>query len=156
MMMTSAAQAGKCHSQQCCVSAAPCVSDCNPCATVACKPACKTVERTVMVPEMVTEVRKVNCTAYRTETRQRDVTIYEKVPEIKEVEHSYTVMVPEVRTRSGRLHKRHIRSMCLIMNQKPESARLRKLSGRMLSRNTWSTFPTPKNGQQPARFKKWS
>jgi hypothetical protein len=98
-MVTSAAEASKCRSQQCCVSAAPCQTGCNPCATVVCRPKYKTVEQTVMVPQMVTEVRKVNCTAYRMETRQRDVTVCKRVPETKEITQNYTVYIPEQRTR---------------------------------------------------------
>lgn len=77
----------------------------GPCQTEACAPACapcepQMVEKTVMVPQMVTETRTVNVTKYREETRERTYTVHRKVMETNAVEREYTVMVPEQRTKT--------------------------------------------------------
>ena len=42
----------------------------------------------------------VNVTEYRSEERQRNFTVYRQVPETKDVEYQFTVMVPETHTRT--------------------------------------------------------
>lgn len=58
------------------------------------------VEKTVMVPTWVTEMRTVQVTECRTEMRQRPVTTYKQVAETKMVTEQYTVQVPEQRVRT--------------------------------------------------------
>lgn len=73
---------------------------CDPCCDP-CPPAQpEMVERTVMVPTMVTETRTVDCVEYHREDRERTVTVYRRVPETKEVTQTFTVMVPETRTKT--------------------------------------------------------
>ncbi len=64
------------------------------------EPQFQTVERTVMVPTTVTETRTINVTEYRTEERQCSYTVYRQVPETREIQIPFTVMVPETRTRT--------------------------------------------------------
>ncbi len=82
--------------------AAPGCQACEGCqaAAAACQPQFQIVERTVLVPTMVPEIRTVNVTQYRSEERQSKYTVYRPVPETKEVEYQFTVMVPETRTRT--------------------------------------------------------
>ena len=81
-----------------------CCSSCCGCGSSCCEmPACggctyQTVQKTIMVPTMVTEMQTVNCMEYRTEQRQRTCTVYKVVPETKMVQYQYTVMVPETHT----------------------------------------------------------
>lgn len=58
------------------------------------------VEKTVMVPTWVTEMRKVQVVECRLETRQRTVTISQQVPETQTVTDQYTIQVPESRVRT--------------------------------------------------------
>jgi hypothetical protein len=95
---SNVAEAGhhRCHT--CCAAAAPCDSCCSsPCA--AAKTAYQEVEKTVMVPTIVTEMRKIAVTKFRDEQRTRDITVLKNVPEVKTREISKTTMIPEVRTR---------------------------------------------------------
>lgn len=81
-----------------------CCSSCCGCGSNCCEmPACggcsyQTVQKTIMVPTMVTEMQTVNCMAYRTEQRQRTCTVYKVVPETKMIQYQYTVMVPQTHT----------------------------------------------------------
>lgn len=88
----------------------PCVTACTPCGGVVCGDACgdggaacgpqyTTVERTVMVPELVTEVRKVTVTEYTQEQRERKYVVQRQVPrvEVRNRVVNYTVMEPRVR-----------------------------------------------------------
>ncbi len=59
----------------------------------------ETVEKTIMVPTTVTEMRTVNVVECRPEVQQRTITTYKHVPETKAVTRHYTVMVPEQRSR---------------------------------------------------------
>ena len=63
-------------------------------------PAAQYVEKTVCVPTMVTEIRKVKTVQCRAETRQRTVTQCVCVPETRSVQHECTVLVPETRTKT--------------------------------------------------------
>jgi hypothetical protein len=85
------------RSSGCCSSGCSCGAGCCQMAPVG---GCtyQTVQKTIMVPTMVTEMRSVNCTEYRTEQRQRTCTVYKIVPETKMVQYQYTVLVPETRT----------------------------------------------------------
>lgn len=85
VLMASAVKADDCG---CDTAAAPC--DAQP----------VYVEKTVCVPQWVTEKRVVTCTQYVPEQRTKTVTCYKLVPEVKEVTRQCTVMVPEVRTRT--------------------------------------------------------
>jgi hypothetical protein len=58
------------------------------------------VEKTVMVPTWVTEMRKVQVVECRLETRQRTVTVAQQVPETQTVTDQYTIQVPETRVRT--------------------------------------------------------
>ncbi|HEY4311861.1 MAG TPA: hypothetical protein VGN12_20605 [Pirellulales bacterium] len=58
------------------------------------------VEKTVMVPKMETETRKVNVTEYTNETRERTITVMQRVPKTETVTHNYTAMVPKTETKT--------------------------------------------------------
>ncbi|MFV1966320.1 MAG: hypothetical protein ACC628_12925 [Pirellulaceae bacterium] len=58
------------------------------------------VQRTVRVPTIVPEIRTIRTTEYHNEVRERTVTVHRYVPETKQVTETYTVMVPEQRTRT--------------------------------------------------------
>lgn len=73
-----------------------CRPACPPCATA---PATCMVEKTVLVPQMTTETRKVMVTECRPETRTRKVTVCRMVEEKKEVSYEYCVWKSETRTR---------------------------------------------------------
>ena len=75
---------------QCCRPA------CAPCAPA---PATCMVEKTVLVPQMFSETRKVMVTECRPETRTRQVTVCKMVEEKKEVSYEYCVWRQETRTR---------------------------------------------------------
>ena len=53
-----------------------------------------------MVPEWGTETRIVNATEYRTESRDRTITVNRQVAETQQRTQTYTVMVPQTRTRT--------------------------------------------------------
>ena len=72
-----------------------CPSACQP----ACAPATCLVEKTVMVPQMATETRKICVTECRPETRTRKITVNRLVEERQEVPYEYTVLKRECRTR---------------------------------------------------------
>lgn len=107
LLWAADAQAGIRHGCRACC--APCVTyaacgcggaDCGGCAPVEVAPVQPTyVERTVYVPEMVTEMRKVQVCEYKNEVRERRFTVYRQVPEIKKVTEEYTVMTTENRVR---------------------------------------------------------
>lgn len=59
----------------------------------------RTVERTVMVPKLVDEKRKVREIEYRTVERERDVTVYEVRPRTRTVQEKHEVLEPVTRTR---------------------------------------------------------
>lgn len=59
----------------------------------------QTVTKTIMVPTTVLETRQTQSVEYRDEVRERSVTVYEQVPETKQVTTQATVMVPETRQR---------------------------------------------------------
>src|SRR5688572_6658008 len=59
----------------------------------------QTVERTVMVPTYVTEMREAQITCYRPEQRQREFTVHRQVPHIRTTTQAYTIHVPETRTK---------------------------------------------------------
>ena len=86
MLSASWAQAARCT--------APC------CAPPSCESHISYIQKTVMVPQWVTETRQVMSTQYRYETRQRVVTRYRCVPETRPVTQTYTVSVPQQRTRN--------------------------------------------------------
>lgn len=69
---------------------------CVPCEA----PAPKMVEKTIMVPQCVTEKRKVTCTEYTQETREKTVTVMKPVPKTETVTREYTVMVPKQMTKT--------------------------------------------------------
>jgi hypothetical protein len=89
-----------------------CTLACVP-ATVTCAPAM--VEQVVMVPEMITETRKVLVTEYQPEEKRRTYTVQRlmpkteirtgtrtvMVPVTRTIEKQYTVMVPRIETRTG-------------------------------------------------------
>ncbi len=60
----------------------------------------KMVERTIMVPQTVTEKRKIHRKEYRNETREKTVTVVNRVPKTESVTREYTVMVPKKMTKT--------------------------------------------------------
>jgi hypothetical protein len=60
----------------------------------------ETVEKTILVPTTVTELRTVQVVECRPEVQQRTITTYKNVPETKAVTRHYTVMVPEQHSRT--------------------------------------------------------
>lgn len=60
----------------------------------------KTVTKTIMVPQTVLETREVQSIEYRDEIRERSYTVYDQVPETRQVTTQHTVMVPETRQRT--------------------------------------------------------
>lgn len=60
----------------------------------------KTVTKTIMVPQTVMETREVQSVEYRDEVRERSYTVYDQVPETRQVTTQHTVMVPETRQRT--------------------------------------------------------
>jgi hypothetical protein len=60
----------------------------------------KTVTKTILVPQTVMETRDVRSVEYRDEVRERSYTVYEQVPETRQVTTQHTVMVPETRQRT--------------------------------------------------------
>ncbi len=62
--------------------------------------ACTPCPQTVWVRRTFTEVREVPVTKYRTETREREYTVYRNVPETQTVSRTRTVMTPVARTRT--------------------------------------------------------
>jgi hypothetical protein len=73
---------------------------CAPAAPSCAPPAPPTAECTVLAPQVVTEYRTMTVTRSRQETRRRTVYVNKEVPRVKDVEEEYTVIVPEVRTRT--------------------------------------------------------
>ena len=79
------------------IASAAIADDCG-CETVVaagCEPQPVCVQKTVCVPQWVTETRTVTCTEYAHEQHTKTVTCYRNVPETKEVTRQCTVMVPE-------------------------------------------------------------
>jgi len=102
-LVATTAQAGDCGRARSSCCPTQCCQVCyqpgDCCAVKPCpQQTCTTVERTVMVPQTVTETRKVKCTEYRQETRERKVTVYEQVPVKRTVTREYTEWVQEPRT----------------------------------------------------------
>ena len=60
----------------------------------------QTVIKTSMVPTTVMEARQTQSVEYRDEVRERTVTVYEQVPETRQVTTEHTVLVPESRHRT--------------------------------------------------------
>lgn len=88
------------------VASAPCTAQapCNSCGSAESAPcesaAPKMVEKTIMVPQMETETRKVCVTEYTNETRERKVTVMQRVPKTETVTRNYTAMVPKTETKT--------------------------------------------------------
>lgn len=59
----------------------------------------QTVTKTIMVPTTVMETRQTQKVEYRNEVRERSVTVYDQVPEVRDVTTQQTVLVPETRQR---------------------------------------------------------
>ena len=60
----------------------------------------QTVTKTSMVPTTVMEIQQTQSIEYRDEVRERNVTVYEQVPETRQVTTEHTVMVPATRHRT--------------------------------------------------------
>lgn len=60
----------------------------------------QTVSKTIMVPTTVLETRQSQSVEYRDEIRQRVVTVYDQVPETRQITTEHTVLVPETRHRT--------------------------------------------------------
>lgn len=60
----------------------------------------QTVTKTIMVPNTVMETRPNQSVEYRDEVRERVCTVYDQVPETRQVTTEHTVMVPETRERT--------------------------------------------------------
>ena len=65
----------------------------------ACGPTYQTVERTIMVPQQVTETRTVTRTVYRQEQRERTYTVHRQVPRQETRTRTVTYYENENRTR---------------------------------------------------------
>ncbi len=76
-----------------------CPKTCAP-AACSCQTTCQYVEKTVLVPQMVLETRKVKMIECRPEVREETVMVHRLVPETKAVQRECVVMVPETRTRT--------------------------------------------------------
>jgi YTV protein len=63
-----------------------------------CAPCVRTEQRTVLVPELVTEYRKVPATEIRREEREREVIVYKDVPETVQRTRTFTVLERQVRS----------------------------------------------------------
>ncbi len=63
-----------------------------------CAPCVGTLRRTVLVPRLVTEARRVPITELRHEERQREVIVYKDVPETVQRTRTITVLEPQVRS----------------------------------------------------------
>lgn len=59
----------------------------------------QTVTKTIMVPTQSLETRQTQSVEYRDEVRERSVTVYDQVPERKQITTESTVLVPQVRNR---------------------------------------------------------
>lgn len=59
----------------------------------------QTVTKTIMVPTTVLETRQTQSVEYRDEIRERSVTVYDQVPETRQITTEQTVLVPETRQR---------------------------------------------------------
>lgn len=86
------------HGRRGCGDCNDCVS--APCQVAACETQHQTVERTVMVPTVETEMRTVKVTEWQPEQRTRNYTVYRRVPEQRTVEYEYVQQIPEKRTRT--------------------------------------------------------
>lgn len=84
------------------VAATQCVTMPVQCAPVATAPRYeeRSVERTVMVPKLVNERRKVREIEYKRVQQERDVTVYKTVPRVRNVEQRREVMEPVTRTKT--------------------------------------------------------
>lgn len=60
----------------------------------------QTVTKTIMVPTTVLETRQTQSVEYRDEVRERSVTVYDQIPETRQVTTQETVLVPETRHRT--------------------------------------------------------
>lgn len=60
----------------------------------------QTVTKTIMVPTTVLETRQTQSVEYRDEARERTITVYDQVPETRQVTTEQTVLVPETRQRT--------------------------------------------------------
>ena len=76
-----------------------CESACQPCQP-ACQNVWKTVQKTIMVPVMSTEMRTITARECRPEQRQCSYTVMRHVPETRQVSHEVCEMVPQTRVRT--------------------------------------------------------
>jgi hypothetical protein len=60
----------------------------------------QTVSKTIMVPISVMETRQTQSVEYSDEVRERAVTVFDQVPETRQITTQQTVMVPETRHRT--------------------------------------------------------
>lgn len=73
-----------------------------------CQPqyACSYVEKTIYVPQVVTEQREITVVRYQRQVNERQITVQRCVPTPKQVEREYTVMVPY------RVERQAVRRVC--------------------------------------------
>jgi hypothetical protein len=71
-----------------------------PCESAAPAPAPTMVEKTIMVPQMETETRTIHVTEYTNETREKTITVMNRVPKTETVTKDVTVMVPKTETKT--------------------------------------------------------
>lgn len=174
-LATSSVEAG--HRQRCCdpvpvvcapaPTCAPCGAVCTPPPSPTCAPAM--VEKTILVPEMTTETRKVSVVEYKsetreeitkvqrmvpkTETRSRDVQYFErqevvkdiqvtfKRPVMKTVDVTYTVCIPETITKEG------VRKVCKpvwVDVEREFTTMVPNTEARKGTRNVWKCVPVVK------------
>ncbi len=95
----------------------------------------QTVIKTSMVPTTVMETRQVESVEYRNEVRERSVTVYEQVPETKQVTTEHTVLVPTTRQRTETVsvqvpYERLVRETYAVDNIQTETRTRKQLVSR--------------------------
>ena len=101
LILGSQSDAWACRGNKCCAQCTDCCCEttCSCPADCCCDAEPATITKTVMVPTYVTEKRKVHVTEYKKEERTRTCTVTKCVPITEEKTETYTVMVPETRTK---------------------------------------------------------
>ncbi len=92
----------------------------------------QTVTKTSMVPATVMETRQVQSVEYRNEVRERSVTVYEQVPETRQVATEHTVLVPQTRHRTETIsvqvpYERLVREIYAVDNVQTETRTRKQL-----------------------------
>ncbi len=139
------------------VAATQCVTMPIQCAPVATAPRYeeRTVERTVMVPKLVNETRKVREVEYKRVPKEREVTVYETRPRVRTVEQRRQIMEPVTRTRKERytvMKPVVTREQREVVVSVPE--RVRKTAYRTELRTEYRTVPQEYTEMVPTRVRR--